>query len=496
MQYRTNINTVGVVGGGTAGAGIALAHAIAGTDVVVYNRSADSGARALLRIERMSADLTTTGYLTGAEAILARQRIRSTNELAVVAGCDHVIEAVPEDLMLKREILAELDRLAAADVVLASTTSGLRPTELAEYCASPDRVLTARYFLPAYLLPLVEVVPGKVTAPQATAATTALLRSCGMQPLVCRRDAPGGIAPRLQRAVLEEAFTIVGDGVATPSEVDRVLTAVVGRRFGVTGVFERLDFTGLDTVAAILREQGRPVPPALAERTDNGELGVATGRGFYDWTEDRLARRELEIAEQLVTHLPPRPRPVPDVVLDPVLLEPFLTAAKQEYEACTPAAPPACFAILVGHAEPELLTITRVEFGRNVRDRDPVALAEFETSVVPCFGKPYANTRRGFWCDPADVLRISRAADADGLEILGSIHLHPDWHRIGPPAERAARISQHPTPMDRYMLSQAGWPLNLICYLEQRAGRLLHTIGAWSAESTHLTIRSALPPTH
>jgi 3-hydroxyacyl-CoA dehydrogenase len=491
MGYRMAVNRVSVVGGGTVGVGIAFVHAVAGRDVVVHTRSTDP----LARVDRIANDLTAAGYLTRAEASLARQRIRATTRLAeAVVGADHVVEAVPEDLVLKRSVLAELDRLAAADVVVASTTSGLPATALAEYCVHPERVLVARYFLPAYLVPVVEVSPGELTEPTATAAVTALLRVCGLRPLLCRRDLPGGIGPRLQRAVIEEAFRIVGDGVATPSEVDEVLAGAVGPRLGATGIFERLDLTGLDTVAGVLREQGRPVPAAITQRVVRGELGVKSGQGFYAWPADRLVRREREVAEHLATHLPPRPREAPDVVLDPALIEEFLAEARREYESCTPTAPPGCFAVLVGRAEPGELVVERVEFGRNVRGRDPVALAEFESAVVPCFGRPYANTHRGFWCDAKDLLRISRAADAAGYEILGSIHLHPDWHRIGPPEERGLRISHHPTPMDRYMLGEAGWPLNMICYLERRAGGLCHTIGAWNADATQLTVRYRTTP--
>lgn len=176
------------------------------------------------------------------------------------------------------------------------------------------------------------------------------------------------------------------------------------------------------------------------------------------------------------------------------MLTPFIGAATAAYRACTPAQPPACFAVLVGHATADLLTVTRLEFGRNVRASDPTALTEFDTSVVPCFGSAYGNASRGFWCGADDLLRIERSAEADRLEILGSIHLHPDWHRIGPPGERGMRISHHPTPMDQYMLGETGWPLNMICYLERRRDILCHTIGAWGPDATQLTVRYATAP--
>ncbi|MFJ9807702.1 hypothetical protein ACIRTB_05690 [Streptomyces sp. NPDC101158] len=156
----------------------------------------------------------------------------------------------------------------------------------------------------------------------------------------------------------------------------------------------------------------------------------------------------------------------PAVVIDRALLGPFLAAARQEYRDCTPEDPPGCFAVLVGALDADAAEVLRIEHAENVRAVDDTAEAEFAASIVPCFGAAYANRRRGFWCSSRDLLRIHRSADRDGLEVLGSIHLHPDWHHIGPPAERGLRISQRPTPMDRYMFAHTGYPVNMICYLE------------------------------
>ncbi|MGH3656853.1 MAG: 3-hydroxyacyl-CoA dehydrogenase NAD-binding domain-containing protein, partial [Micromonosporaceae bacterium] len=442
------------------------------------------------------------GHLDTEETRAALSRVHTTNNLVeAVAGGDHVIEAAPENFELKRALLDELDRITRPDVVLASTTSGLSITALAEACTHPERVLGTRYYPPAHLIPLVDVVPGKATSPEAVAATRQQLAAVHKVPAVHDDDGGGAIGPRLQGALVAEAFRIVRDGAGTPEMVDQALTQGLGRRFGSTGVFDRIDLAGLDTVAAVLTGQGRPVPATLQERLSAGHLGVKAGRGFYDWPPERAAQIERTLAQHLVDQLrrdrkPPFEKPTtaaPDVLLDMRLIEPFLTAAVAEYQGCTTEQPPSCFAVLVGQrAVPGHLQPTRVCFGRNVRAQDPVALTEFATNVVPCFGAAYANTRRGFWCDAGDLLRISREADADGLEILGSIHLHPDWHHIGPAHERGLRISHHPTPMDRYVLDRTGWPLNMICYLERSNGDIHHTLGAWNAQSQQLTIRTRM----
>ncbi|MFJ3904472.1 hypothetical protein [Streptomyces sp. NPDC090025] len=154
------------------------------------------------------------------------------------------------------------------------------------------------------------------------------------------------------------------------------------------------------------------------------------------------------------------------VVVAHAQLAAFRQAAREEYRACTPEAPPAHFAVLVGTVEDDAAHVIRVEHAENVRAVDATARAEFAASIVPCFGAAYANTRRGYWCSSRDLLRIHRAADRDGLDVIGSIHLHPDWHHIGPPPERTLRISQRPTPMDRHMFAETGYPVNMICYLE------------------------------
>jgi hypothetical protein len=152
----------------------------------------------------------------------------------------------------------------------------------------------------------------------------------------------------------------------------------------------------------------------------------------------------------------------------------------REYETCTPELPPRHWAVLLGRFLEDGMRVERVSYARNVRETDAEVLEEFDSTIASCFGAAYRNKRRGFWCDGKDLLRISREAEAAGLEVLGSIHLHPDWHRIGPPHERGLRVSQDPTPMDRHLFASTGWPLNMILYLERRDGRLYHSLGAWA----------------
>ncbi|MBB4716745.1 hypothetical protein [Streptomyces luteogriseus] len=164
-------------------------------------------------------------------------------------------------------------------------------------------------------------------------------------------------------------------------------------------------------------------------------------------------------------------------------LKSFTSAARTEYEECTPEEPPSCFALLLGTIEGGVAHIAEVEFATNARASDPTAVAEFSGTIAACFGAAYRNTRRGFWCSSKDLLRIQRQAEHQGLDILGSVHMHPDWHRIGPPSERGLTISEDPTPMDRYMFDNTRYPVNMICYLESIGGKLSSALAAWGPPS-------------
>jgi hypothetical protein len=121
----------------------------------------------------------------------------------------------------------------------------------------------------------------------------------------------------------------------------------------------------------------------------------------------------------------------------------------------------------------------RLAHARSVRATDPQVRSEFSETIIPRFGPAYANEARGFWCDSKDLLQIIRQAEPDGLEVLGAVHFHSDWHRIGPPQEHGLHLSEYPTPMDQYMIRNTGWPVHMICYLEQRDDAVFGTLGAW-----------------
>jgi hypothetical protein len=183
----------------------------------------------------------------------------------------------------------------------------------------------------------------------------------------------------------------------------------------------------------------------------------------------------------------PHDAPTPDVVLVPDLLSPFFDDARAQYRLSLATAGrsaggqhfPRSFALLVGWSETRVHHVTRLEFCRNIREDGVHARREFEEVIVPRFGRVYENRLRGFWCDARTLLRVHTDAEEEGLVILGSIHLHPDWHRIGPEEERWMRMSERPTPTDEHLFRNTGWPVNMICYVEGGNGGLACTLAAW-----------------
>jgi hypothetical protein len=176
------------------------------------------------------------------------------------------------------------------------------------------------------------------------------------------------------------------------------------------------------------------------------------------------------------------------VVFEPDVLTPVLDDAIAQYRRAWDCFRrgdrylPRCWALLVGQAQEALIRVQGVRWARNVRETDSTVLEEFSEVIVPCFGSGYSDGRRGYWCDPADVLRISREAEAAGMDVLGSVHMHADMHRFWPEHAAGMLLSECPTPMDEYLFRNGAWPLNLICYLEGKDEDLEIAVclGAWA----------------
>lgn len=304
----TNGDVVGVVGGGLMGVGIAVRFALGGHSTVVVEASAERAAGVPAVAADILSQLLDAGVIDAARRDRALARLHVGGELAALAGAAIAIEAIPEVLAAKHALYAQLEAVMDADAVIASNTSGFPPDALFAHMARPARALVAHFWNPPHAIALVEVVPGSATDAAVVERSVGLLAGVGAEPVVLNAAIPGFIGNRLQFAVLREALHIVRSGAATPETVDAVMKACLGRRYSIMGPFESADLGGLHTLLGI----GANLMPDLAKDEDvlalmrahveKGELGAATGQGFYTWDEERIAdlkaRRLRQLADQ------------------------------------------------------------------------------------------------------------------------------------------------------------------------------------------------------
>jgi 3-hydroxybutyryl-CoA dehydrogenase len=281
------IRTVGVVGLGTMGAGIAQIAALAGNDVVGREVSEELGERARGRVEHFVGRAVEKGRLDAAERDAALGRLRTTTDLADLAECDLVIEAIVEELDAKRQLFAELERVCAADAILATNTSALSVTEIADATERPDRVIGMHFFNPAPVLPLVEIVRTARSDEGVVDAAYAWAEAAGKQPVRCN-DTPGFIVNRILIPLLNDCVRVLDEAGVAPEDLDKAMTNGAGWPMGPCAL---LDLIGIDIhVHASEALQGKlgearmgPPERLLAMRAE-GKLGRKSGEGFYTYT--------------------------------------------------------------------------------------------------------------------------------------------------------------------------------------------------------------------
>jgi 3-hydroxybutyryl-CoA dehydrogenase len=280
------ISRVGVVGLGTMGSGIAQVCLQAGLEVVGRDVSDDLGESARARIDHYLSRGVEKERLTQDEKDAALGRLTTTTELGDLSGCGLVIEAAFEDLDVKRELFAELDRVVSSEAILATNTSALSVTQIAEATQHPARVVGMHFFNPAPVLPLVEVIRTVHTSDEAFDSAYAFAQRLGKEPVACN-DTPGFIVNRILIPLLNDCVRVLDEARVSPDDVDRAM------RFGANwpiGPCALIDLIGVDVhvhaseaLHAALGE-GRMAPPQrLLEMRDAGQLGRKTGRGFYEY---------------------------------------------------------------------------------------------------------------------------------------------------------------------------------------------------------------------
>jgi 3-hydroxybutyryl-CoA dehydrogenase len=279
-------HTIGIVGSGTMGAGIAQAAAQAGYSVVFQNRRQASVDQAVKRIRQGLERLVAKEKLTKVECEETMDRIRPVVPLEELKACERIVECAPEDLELKRELLLRIDAIAGDESIIATNTSSLSVTKLASYLKRPAHFVGLHFFNPVPMMRLVEVVRGMRTSDSTVAAVRGLAESMGKVPVEVK-DSPGFVVNRVLFPMINEAAFTLQQGVATPESIDECMKLGCNHPLGPLAL---ADLVGLDVVFAILdslyREYGESrYAPCLEikKRVEAGWLGRKSGRGFYNY---------------------------------------------------------------------------------------------------------------------------------------------------------------------------------------------------------------------
>ncbi len=288
-------SAVTVIGGGVMGGDIAIVFAAAGWDVHVMSPSQKTRdalpGRAAVGLNKLDAPSANAGKLNTHAGL----GTIPWNEV------DLVVEAATEDLPLKHKLFAELERLARPDIPLASNTSTFPIGDIGKHLTTRSRVVGLHFFMPAHLVPLVEVISAESTDPKIAGQLVKLMSEFGKAPIHVTRDVPGFVGNRLQHALMREALYLIANGVTTPEGIDTAVRYGFGFRFIACGPVLQKEMSGWDThflsgssIYPHLYNETAP-PPLLKEMVDRGHLGMKAKHGFWEWNDEKLAKERARI---------------------------------------------------------------------------------------------------------------------------------------------------------------------------------------------------------
>lgn len=298
------IKTVTIVGAGTMGHSLAQAFAQGGYQVWLHDIKEEILQKARRLISANLQTLVDLGLLREDPSVVLR-RVQTTTQIKEAAQrADFVIEAIIEDAGAKKEMFKILDETCPPPAILASNTSYLDIFKFVE-TKRPDKVLITHWFAPPHIVPLVEIVRGPETSQETVDTVKNLLLKLGKTPIVISKFLPGFIANRMQSALGNEVLFLLDNGYASPEDIDLATKASFGLRIPILGVVKRMDFTGLDLTQKVLQNAAYKVPPQRnrSETVDRlvaqGNLGVKTGKGFYDYggrsPEEIMRERDIKL---------------------------------------------------------------------------------------------------------------------------------------------------------------------------------------------------------
>jgi 3-hydroxybutyryl-CoA dehydrogenase len=291
------IKGIGIVGAGLMGHGIAQVFALKRFKIKLFDKDPRVLASAPDRIRNNLRTLLDMGLVKPREIEDCLGHLQPCTGMAeLCSGVELIIEAVSENLALKRAIFSDLERLTGPRTILCSNTSGISIGKIAENLRLKERVVGTHFWNPPHLVPCVEVIQSPYTAPEVFQIVLELMKKVGKEPVRVLKDIPGFLGNRLQHALWREAISLVEKGIAAPEDIDKVVKYGFGLRLAFLGPLETADLAGLDLVYDIHEYlfpdlENRTGPSALLKTlVDQKTLGVKTRRGFYSWTEDRTER--------------------------------------------------------------------------------------------------------------------------------------------------------------------------------------------------------------
>jgi len=300
---------VGIVGAGFMGSSIACEFARHGYTVLLFDTNTEMFEKSRTSVRENLQVLEKGGVITEAHVAQALGRLEYHADLEVLAKhCFLVIEAVFEDLAVKRGVFEKLDAHAPPHAILASNTSSLSISAISEACKDRKRVLAVHFLHPAHLIPLVEITPTPNTAPEVVEKTKEVLKSIGKSPVLLKKEVPGYLAARLQAALFREALYLVEQGVVSVEDADRACKDGFGRRLNQVGPLEVADMAGMDIYAKTHNVMFPHLSnatscPYLDNMVAEGKLGAKSGEGFYKWDGGKLdevkGRRDNELVRRL-----------------------------------------------------------------------------------------------------------------------------------------------------------------------------------------------------
>jgi 3-hydroxybutyryl-CoA dehydrogenase len=286
----SEIKTIGVVGAGTMGNGIAQLAAQMGANVIMRDIKDDFVQRGIKAIDKFLQKGVERGKVTEDQKSAVLGRIIGTTDMGELAKADFIIEAVIEDLDLKKQVFSQLDEICRPDVILATNTSSMSVTLIAAATKRQDKVVGMHFFNPVPLMKLVEIIRGFGTSDESVAVTTALAQKMGKETVEVKVDSPGFIVNRLMIPHMIEAVKLLEEGVATKEDIDKAIK--LGLNYPM-GPFELMDFTGIDICKYVAdyfylelnKEQKWAVPTVMKNQVRSGFVGRKSGKGWYDYNK-------------------------------------------------------------------------------------------------------------------------------------------------------------------------------------------------------------------